>query len=245
MPTVAVHDLFIHPRDNDLIAATHGRGIWIMDDISALRQATEKVTAQDFALLDSGKAGVKWLSVTRGGYGRGNLYFKGENPPYGAMLHVYFKTKPEKPATLEISDATGLQKTVFLLDNIEPGITRLLWDFAFDPPAATIDTAASGLKTQLDTAAASPELKPEQKAEIDKALKELEAAGGNYRKITEIRQRVMPLLGRGMFTGGGRRGGFGGLAADAGIYAVKLTVGDKTVVGKVTVRLDPLQSEAR
>jgi hypothetical protein len=48
-----------------------------------------------------------------------------------------------------------------------------------------------------------------------------------------------------MFMGGGRRGGFGSLNADAGTYAVKLTVGDKTVVGKVTVRLDPLQSEAR
>ena len=34
MPTVAFHDLLIHPRDNDLIAATHGRGLWIMDDIS-------------------------------------------------------------------------------------------------------------------------------------------------------------------------------------------------------------------
>ena len=43
MPTVAVHDLMIHPRDNDLIAATHGRGIWIMDDITPLQQLSEKV----------------------------------------------------------------------------------------------------------------------------------------------------------------------------------------------------------
>ncbi len=242
MPTVAVHDLFIHPRDNDLIAATHGRGIWIMDDISALRQTTDKVMAQDFALLEPGKAGTKWLTVRRGGYGRGDLYFKGENPPYGAMLHVFFKAKPEKPATLEITDATGTQKTVYLLDDIEPGITRLLWDFAWDPPAATVDTAASSLKTQLTAAAASAELTAEQKAVVAEALKDLEKASGNYRKINDIRQKVMPLLGRGMFMGGGRRGGFGSLTAEAGTYAVKLTVGDKTVVGKVTVRLDPLQA---
>ncbi|MBN1939555.1 MAG: hypothetical protein JW843_08210, partial [Candidatus Aminicenantes bacterium] len=244
MPTVAVHDLFIHPRENDLIAATHGRGIWIMDDITALRQATDKVTAQDFALLDPGRAGVKWLSIRRGGYGRGNLYFAGENPPYGAMLHVYFMAKPEKPATLEISDPTGTQKTVYLLDDIEPGITRLLWDFAWDPPEATIQTAASSLKTQLDNAAKSTELTADQKSVISDALKDLEKAAGNYRKINDIRQKVMPLLGRGMYFGGGRRG-FGGLSAVAGTYTVKLTVGDKTVSGKVTVRLDPLQSEQR
>jgi hypothetical protein len=40
MPTVPVHDLVIHPRESDLIAATHGRSIWILDDISPLQQLT-------------------------------------------------------------------------------------------------------------------------------------------------------------------------------------------------------------
>jgi photosystem II stability/assembly factor-like uncharacterized protein len=243
MPTVAVHDLFIHPRENDLIAATHGRGIWIMDDITGLRQVTEKVAAQDCALLEPGRPGVKWLSIQRGGYGRGDMYFKGENPPYGAMIHVFFKAKPEKPATLEISDATGTRKTVYLLDDIEPGITRLLWDYAWDPPEATIQTRSSSLDTQIKTALKSPDLKPEQKSELEKALKDLEAAAGNYRKINDIQQGIMSVLGRGMYFGGGRRGGFRGLSAEAGTYAVKLTVGDKVFTGKVEVRLDPIERE--
>ena len=43
LPTVAVHDLVIHPRDNDLVAATHGRSIWILDDITPLQQLTPEV----------------------------------------------------------------------------------------------------------------------------------------------------------------------------------------------------------
>ncbi|GAG05671.1 unnamed protein product, partial [marine sediment metagenome] len=52
MPTVAVHDLVIHPRDNDLIAGTHGRGIWILDDITPLQQATKKVLEADAHLFE-------------------------------------------------------------------------------------------------------------------------------------------------------------------------------------------------
>ena len=53
MPTVAVHDLMIHPRDNDLIAATHGRGLWIMDDITPLQQLSEKVTTAEAHLFEN------------------------------------------------------------------------------------------------------------------------------------------------------------------------------------------------
>ena len=53
MPTVAVHDLMIHPRDNDLIAATHGRGFWIMDDITPLQQLSEKVMTAEAHLFEN------------------------------------------------------------------------------------------------------------------------------------------------------------------------------------------------
>jgi photosystem II stability/assembly factor-like uncharacterized protein len=244
MPTVAVHDLYIHPRENDLIAATHGRGIWIMDDLSALRQASDIPADSEVTLLEPGRPGTKWLEIARGGYGRGDLYFKGENPPKGAMIHFFFKTRPDKPATLEISDMTGRQKTVYLLDDIEPGITRLLWDFQFDPPPATVQSTASGLKTQLETAAGKPETTAEQKTAIAGALKELEAAGGNYRKIQEVRRKSMSLIGRGMFGGfpGGPR--MVNLRADAGTYSVKLIADEKTLVGKIEVRSDPIQADA-
>ena len=52
LPTVRVDDILVHPRDNDLIVATHGRGIWIADDITALQQATVEARAQEVVLFD-------------------------------------------------------------------------------------------------------------------------------------------------------------------------------------------------
>jgi photosystem II stability/assembly factor-like uncharacterized protein len=254
LPTTPVHDLLIHPRDNDLIAATHGRGFWIMDDITALRQATDAVAAQEAALFEPGKVGTRWLRIARGGYGRGDLFFRGENPPSGALLHFFLKAKPEKPATLEISDITGQFKTTYLLDKAEAGIGRIAWDFAFDPPAQTVQTTANNLKKQIDEALKRPDLTAEQKQILQDALKQLEAYGTNNRKVQEIQRVVLPIIGRGgvfaMMAGQrgaggfvGPRGGFcGGQIAEPGTYAVKLTVNGKTYTGKVAVRLDPIQT---
>jgi len=255
LPTVPVHDLLIHPRDNDLIAGTHGRGIWIMDDISGLRQATEAVAAQEAALFEPGKAGTRWIRQARGGYGRGDLFFRGENPPMGALLHYYLKDKPEKPATLEISDITGQLKTTYLLDRAEAGIGRIAWDFAFDPPPISVQNTAGNLKKQIAEALKRTDLSPEQRATLESALKELEAFGGYYRKVQEIQGTVLPVIGRGMFGAmggqrgaaqfGGRAGFGGGPIAEPGVYSLKLTVNGKTYAGKVSVRPDPIQAAGR
>ena len=248
LPTVPVHDLLIHPRDNDLIAATHGRGFWIMDDISGLRAVTNTVEAQDAALLEPGRAGTQWLRQARGGYGRGDLFFKGENPPTGALLHYYLKAKPEKPATLEISDITGQSKTTYLLDKAEAGVGRVVWDFAFDPSPMSVQNTASNLKKQVEEALKRPELTAEQKAALQDALKQLEAFGTYNRKVQEVQRAVMTIIGRGQLgpMGGqfGGRGGFGGgPMAEPGTYTVKLTVNGKTYSGKVAVRADPVLAE--
>ncbi len=133
MPTVAFHDLLIHPRDNDLIAATHGRGIWILDDISALQQATPTVLAGDAQLFTTRPA-TRWLRIQRGGYGRGDLYFKGENPPTGGVGPLLHEG-PRVPATIEITDGDQL-KTTFLVDDAKAGINRITWDLRWDPSAS-------------------------------------------------------------------------------------------------------------
>ncbi len=246
MPTVAVHDLLIHPRDNDLIAATHGRGLWILDDITALRKTTDTVLGQDAALFDPGKPGTRWLRIQRGGYGRGDLFFKGENPPDGALLHFYLKAKPEATATLEISDLASPLKTTYIIDTAGPGINRIVWDLRFDPPAATTQTLVGNIKRQIDPALLRADLTDEQKASLKQALADLEKWGTNFRKVAEIQRNVFAVIrpGGGMFGGMGMRSGMGGQVAEAGTYAVKLTVGGKTYTGKVAVRLDPIQAEA-
>jgi photosystem II stability/assembly factor-like uncharacterized protein len=249
LPTVAVHDLIIHPRDNDLIAATHGRGIWILDDISALEGATDAALASDAFLFESSRPTTRWLRLQRGGYGRGDLFFQGENPPNGGLIHYYVKDKLNGPLTIEISDVTGQNKTTYAFDNPKPGINRLVWDLRFDPRPDMIESSITAAKQQLQTIASrGGEAVEAQKDLVDSALKQMDAAGNNYRRVIEIQRETIQALGiGGGFMGGGGgfgggRGGFGGGVADAGVYAVKMTANGKTTTGTITVRLDPMQN---
>ncbi len=246
MPTVAFHDLLIHPRDNDLIAGTHGRGIWILDDISALRNATDDVLAKEAALFDPGRPATRWLQISRGGYSRGDLFFRGENPPDGAMIDYYLKAKPEKPASLEITDITGNLKTTFLLDDAAAGVNRVIWDLRFDPPATSVQSMISNLKRQIDAALERTDIPDEQKAELKKALTDLDAAGTNFRRYLDIQRQVFMIIRGGMgFRGGFGGRGMGGQTAEPGTYLIKLTVNGKTYAGKVDVRLDPIETGAK
>jgi len=250
MPTVAFHDLLIHPRDNDLLAATHGRGIWILDDISALQQATPQVLASDAQLFESTRSATRWLRVARGGYGRGDLYFKGENPPSGGLVHYYLKAQAQG-GTLEITDGDRL-KTTYLLDDAQAGISRIAWDLRWDPSAQVVQTAANSAKSQIEQALKRTDLKPEQKATLERNLALLAKYGTNYRKVMDITREVADLIrpagagfGGGGFAGGGGggRGAMGGGAqAGPGTYFVRLTVNGKTTMGRISVRLDPIQA---
>jgi len=248
-PTMAFHDLLIHPRDNDLIAATHGRGIWIVDDISALQRADDSVLPGDAFLFENNRPATRWLRIARGGYGRGNLFFRGENPPTGALIHYYLKDKPAGPVTIEITDVTGQNKKIYTIDSAKPGINRLVWDFRFDPAPAQIQNAINAAKQQLSTIAQRGELTAEQKTAVQEALKQIDAAGNNYSGVMEIQRNLMQQLGLGGGGGfggggfGGRGGGVGGSVAEPGVYALKMTVGGKTFAAKITVRQDPMLNQ--
>ena len=78
MPTVSIYDLKIHPRDNDLIVGTHGRSLWILEDISPLQQLSADISRKNFHLFDQ-KAITLWENLSRGGQ-RGHFWFAGDNP---------------------------------------------------------------------------------------------------------------------------------------------------------------------
>ena len=82
-PRVAVHDILIHPRDNDLIVATHGRSIWVFDDAAVLQQMNSDVLQAAGHLFDVRSAYRYSTRMTR--YGVGDKIFRGQNPPNGAM----------------------------------------------------------------------------------------------------------------------------------------------------------------
>jgi hypothetical protein len=243
MPTVAFHDLVIHPRENDLIAGTHGRGIWILDDITPLQQASDKVLSADAHLFENGRVGTQWLRLGRGGYGRGNLFFAGENPAPGLAINFYLKEKPAEPVEIEISDATGTLKTNYSLKETEVGISRIMWDMRFDPPAARLKQNLTQMQQMMDRILGRPEVEEEPKKIVQEALEQLKKPGITYREAAEIQRKAFEDIGFGgymRFMGRGR--GMGATQAEPGIYAVKLTVNGKTYAGKVAVRQDPMLS---
>jgi photosystem II stability/assembly factor-like uncharacterized protein len=130
LPVTPVRDIQVHPRENDLLLATHGRGLYIMDDITPLQQIGDAMT-KDVVLFDPRPA-VRWNYWNKDG----NLGFKvwaGENPPYGALVS-YFLKDSAKAVTLTVSDAQG--KVVRSLRNLpnDAGVNRIAWDLRHDGP---------------------------------------------------------------------------------------------------------------
>jgi hypothetical protein len=130
LPTVAVHDLLVHPRDSDLIIGTHGRGIWIMDDISGLQQLTPAVKAAKGHLFKN-KVATQWVRQEPMHDG-GPYAFIGENPTRNAVINYYLGEGVKGDAVIEISDATGQRKRSYKVA-AAPGIGRLEWDMSFSP----------------------------------------------------------------------------------------------------------------
>lgn len=105
MPTVAVRDMVIHPRDGDLVAGTHGRSIWILDDLSSLRQFTPEVAASEVHLFESDVA-TNWVSINLGRK-QPDFYFAGQNPPPGAVIDFWLKEAPSGDVRLQVSELFG------------------------------------------------------------------------------------------------------------------------------------------
>ncbi len=132
-PTVRVDDILVHPRDGDLIVATHGRSVWIADDITPLQQLTPAVAAQDAVLFDIRPA-VAWLNDQQAGDRvGGQRVFVGENAPRGAAISYYLKSPAAGDVKISIADPTG--RVIRTLDGSrEAGLNRVQWNLS---PTAT------------------------------------------------------------------------------------------------------------
>ena len=131
-PTVAVHDIQIHPRDKDLVIGTHGRGVWIIDDIRCLEAMPESMN--NAPLLFPVKAATLF-SLRNSVEDYSDPGFAAPNPPYGACLTFYLKDKPgaTDKLTLTILDAQGKEVRV-LKTTPDKGINRVNWDLRESAP---------------------------------------------------------------------------------------------------------------
>ncbi|HEX9902612.1 MAG TPA: hypothetical protein VGB72_07095, partial [Acidobacteriota bacterium] len=130
LPTVAVHDLAIHPGRHDLIIGTHGMGIYILDDISALREMDENVLAAEAHLFTVRPVTQYIMGSLRENYSR--PVFVGNNPAYGPILTAYFAAAPKTKPIIRVKDSAGeeVYKTELPLT---AGLHRLNWNLQSIP----------------------------------------------------------------------------------------------------------------
>lgn len=134
-PAVAVRDIAIQPRDSALALATHGRGIWIIDDISPLRALTPELMTKDAAMI-AGPPAIQYLD-TNGGWAEGDATFVGPSHPTGAFVTYYQRRRHIfGDLKLEIFDHNG--KLVDTLgSSTHRGLNRAIWSMRMKPPIVT------------------------------------------------------------------------------------------------------------
>ena len=139
LPAVAVRDLAIHPRDHDLVIATHGRGIWIVDDITPLRALTPATLASNAVFLKARP--IVQRIPAQGGWANGDAAFVGPNPPGDAVITYYQKKRHIfGDLTIEVLDQTGRQVGT-VPSSKRRGLNRVTWAMRLPPP--TVPSAAS------------------------------------------------------------------------------------------------------
>ncbi len=132
LPNVAVRDLSIQPRESDLLIATHGRGVYILDDLTPIRELTPEILAKDFAMLPS-RPSVLALPAEEQRFD-GDSEFSGSTVPDVASI-VYYQKKRHIFGDLkvEISDSKGTVLTTLQGDK-RKGLNRLGWPERAKPP---------------------------------------------------------------------------------------------------------------
>ena len=218
LPPVAVRDLELHPRDNDLVIATHSRGFYVLDDVTALQRLAEAggAAAEAEGMAEAAAEGMAEAEdvaeAERGGLGRlelfdpmpavrytraadvstlGNRVWVAPNQPYGALLTYWVDPEwnPGGRVRVDVTDEDG-RLVRSLTGPAEPGLNRVAWNLAERSAClAEGEDAAPG------------------------------AAGGDG--------------------GRGGRGGGTWVRAIPGTYSVRLTLDDETSERPVVVRLDP------
>jgi photosystem II stability/assembly factor-like uncharacterized protein len=145
-PAVAVRDLALQGRDHDLVIATHGRGIWIIDDVTPLRALAAGGLDREVAFLPTRP--VQQRLSGNGGWPEGDAKYRGQNPADGAEIAYYQRTRHVfGKLSLEVLDAEG-----HVVDTLpagkRKGINRVYWSMQAKPPRVPSAAQASFAGTQ-------------------------------------------------------------------------------------------------
>jgi photosystem II stability/assembly factor-like uncharacterized protein len=124
LPPVSVRDIQVHPRENDIIIGTHGRGAWVLDDAGGL-QGIADALPEDVRLFDPRPA-TRWQMGSRDA-SMGQRTYRAPNPDYGAYIDYYLREAPEDTVVITISDRDG-ELVRELKPSSSEGLNRTVWN---------------------------------------------------------------------------------------------------------------------
>jgi hypothetical protein len=131
IPRVPVQGLIVHPRDGDLVLGTHGRSIWILDDLTPLVEwAAASAAAPQLFSIRPATIFQYWKDTSYRGQGA----YAGENPPFGAIL-AYYLPSPAQSVTLTIANSAGDLVRRLEATGTSGVIHRVTWDLRHEGPA--------------------------------------------------------------------------------------------------------------
>jgi hypothetical protein len=232
LPTVPVHDLKIHPRDRELIAATHGRSIWIVD-VAPLEEMTNSVMARGTNFFTP-KTAYEYSQASTQGF-TGNKWFVAPNPPYGAELVYRLTSGNSRDSTrILVTDIRG--DTVRTLTGPGgPGLHRAYWDLREHPrplgPAARRDSINTARERRDREDSVRAARRDTTGGGFAGGGRRGQGGRGGAPGEINLRPAESPTLGSG---GGGGGGGFFGRGragdiVDPGDYMVTITAGGQTM----------------
>jgi photosystem II stability/assembly factor-like uncharacterized protein len=141
LPMVRVDDIQIHPRDNDLVLGTHGRSVWVLDDITPFEKMSDAVMASDITVFDLEPATHFRLYGRKGN--TGHKWFSAANPPYGAVINYYLKDRAKDDVKVTITDKSG-KLVRELKAPKDAGLNRVVWDLRTTPPVQPRENPQGG-----------------------------------------------------------------------------------------------------
>jgi photosystem II stability/assembly factor-like uncharacterized protein len=179
LPPAPVDDLIIHPRERDLVVGTHGRSIWILDDVTPIAQLNEATRAMPLAVFKPLPATPRLFAGRN--YGGGSGIFRATNPAPGAIINYWLRDGSPDGVKIAIADPSG-----FGIRDLNgpgrPGLNRVVWDLQADVKhrIPTVDAERHGqtqfvpegeYKVTLTLAAATPGAAPEKAETTVKVLR--------------------------------------------------------------------------
>ncbi|MBL8999038.1 MAG: hypothetical protein JNL44_17205, partial [Gemmatimonadetes bacterium] len=135
LPTVPIYEITLHPRDNAMLLATHGRGIWILDDLTPFQEGARAQSAEAhlFSMppaYQQSYAGFRYYSS------QGDMQYLGPNPPLAAPITYWLRAKADS-VRIVIKDKAGNAVRDLKGDDVKEGLAAglntIFWDYRIEP----------------------------------------------------------------------------------------------------------------